>query len=805
MISRIGFVAFVCALLLPVATAGSITGVVVDAETDEPVISATVAVYDSGDRLISGGITDMDGRFEISGLPSGMYRADVSYIGYQGELFVDIEVRDGTTTDLGQVALQPEVEMLDGVEVTAARQAVEVRIDRTVYSLADDPIVAGGTATNFLESIPSVDVDIDGNVSLRGSSNVAVLVNGRPAPVPPDMVADWLAQLPADAVDRVEVIPNPSARYEPDGMAGVLNIVLRDDTDPGFGGSVSVRGDTRGGLNTNSLLTYGRGPWSLSASIGVRRAPRAIERSSFRINRLQEPQTSRDELGFDERVRMTRQLGLNAEYAATRNTSLSASFRLSTYDQEDDNRLESQLSDLDQQPFAAAERLVDQSEERHGGDLRAGFSHFFGGEREHALTAEARADIQLRQRNENLLTQPTAGEGDAFREQTTVFDRRDRRAGFDLDYTRPWLGGNLELGYSGFMRLQDRDFRSQSRFEPDTPLEGDVGLSNVAEYALFINAIYGQFGREIGRFGFQGGVRLESAQTDFDLITTNESFRNTYTSAFPSFFLTYELSEADRLRGSYSRRVRRPRTDHLNPFPRFDEDPLNVYVGNPSIRPEYTSAFEFGYVRFMPWGSLTVGPYARFSTDVIQYLVTVREDGAIERTVDNLATRDSYGAEGVLTLDGESYRAFISLEAYQTSTDGAIAGTALQNDAFGWGGRINGSYQMDRLGMPGLVVQASARYRAGMRTEQGRVGSFLFTNLAMRQRLSDRLNLNIRFGDPLGTARSQYILDQPGLYQEVRSDWGAQRIAVTLNYRFNQPDRRQREEMSEDEDFGEVM
>lgn len=784
------------------AQSGTVTGRVVDAATGEPVPTAAVALWDVADStLVTGGVTEPDGRFRVEAVPPGRYEVVVRFVGF-AEHAEAVEVAAGRTVDLGTVGLQPDVAVLEDVEVTARRQAVEVQADRTVYSFADDPLVAGGTATDLLEQVPSVEVDLDGNVALRGSSNVTVLVNGRPAPVPPDLVADYLRQLPAEAIDRVEVIPAPSARYEPDGTAGLLNIVLREDTDPGLGGSLALTGDSRGSTSATGLLTFARGPWSLAADVSLRRDVREAGRSTFRISRSDTaPETLRDELGEDDRRRLSNRLGLTAEYAVSPRTALRAQGSLRLWEHAEDQLLGATFLDAARTPLGTSRRTVADEERRTGGDVRLGLRHRFDDAGDHRLEADGRVDLQVRERFESIAELPNGDAPVGFLERETALDRTDRRVALDLDYLRPFLGGRLETGYAFFVRLQERDFRSRSRRAAEDAFAPDAGLTNASEYGLWIHALYAQWTRRVGALDLQAGLRLETARTDFTVLDQGETFTNRYASAFPSASAALRLGEADRLRAGYSRRVRRPRTDHQNPFPRFD-DPLNVYVGNPSIRPEFTDAFELGYVRFLPWGSLQVGPYARRTTDRITYVVTVEPDGTAIRTVANLATTTTVGGEGVLAFEalGDRLRGTLALDVFRTTTTGDAEGVTLERDTFGWGGRASLTWRADALGLGGTVLQLNGRYRAGMRTEQGRSEPFLFTNLALRQPLlDDRATLTLALRDPLGTARAAWVLDQPRLYQEVERDWGAQRVQLTLSWRFNQPEPR-RERLDDGDD-----
>ncbi|GIV60407.1 MAG: hypothetical protein KatS3mg043_1496 [Rhodothermaceae bacterium] len=254
------------------AVRGSIGGTVLDAETAEPIASATVGLWRAADSsLVTGTITEQDGRFRLEGIRGGRYYVTVSFVGYATETIPDVAVEPGNLQiDLGTIRLVTDAQMLDEVEVSAERTPMQIQIDRTVYNVADAPVAIGGTATNVLETIPSIDVDVDGNISLRGSGNVAVLINGRPAPVSSEFIAAYLRQLPAGSIDRVEVIPNPSARYEPEGMAGIINIVLKQEAELGLGGTVVAGGDSRGGYNASGTFTYGRGPLNLALTYGFR-------------------------------------------------------------------------------------------------------------------------------------------------------------------------------------------------------------------------------------------------------------------------------------------------------------------------------------------------------------------------------------------------------------------------------------------------------------------------------------------------------------------------------------------------------
>ena len=362
------------------------------------------------------------------------------------------------------------------------------------------------------------------------------------------------------------------------------------------------------------------------------------------------------------------------------------------------------------------------------------------------------------------------------------------------------------------METQDQSFFAETRNEETGAFEPDANLNNTFDFEQQIHAGYLQLAREFGPLGVQLGVRAETAQTTFSLLNTGDTYDNDYTSLFPSAFLSYEVSETTMLKASYSRRINRPRTWFLNPFPNLD-DPSNIRVGNPRLQPEYISAFELGFVQFTPWGSLTLTPYYRYTTDAVSRISAICADGPdpdsivgelcgpgviTVRTVENIATNTSYGVELINSINGRGaltgLRGFFSVEGYRFVSDGATSAGDLTSDAFGWGGRANASYALgDRLGIGGLDLQANVSYRAPLETAQGRRGSFTFINFAVRKELlDDRASLTVSLRDPFDLAGFNFTIDRPTLYQEFERKWGAQQIGVTFQYTFGQQQRERR-------------
>ncbi len=815
----------------------AVVGRVVDAETGAAVEMASVAVWRISARagvepyLETGGVSDGRGAFRVGGLSRGRYTVTVSFLGTAPVTSDTVRLSpESPVADLGEIRLEPDAEALDAVEVLAERDRVQVQVDRTVYQIADDPLLSGASTSEALETIPSVQVDVEGNVSLRGNGNVVVLIDGRPAPVGSDFIGVYLQSLPADAVERIEVVPNPSAAYRPDGSAGILNIVLKDDTELGVGGAVTVGGDSQGGFNGTALVTFGRGPLRLSATAGLRQSQRGTDGDRFRINRfLGDAATELTQTSTDDRSRSSALLNLSADLALTARTTLTASASGSLHGSGTDDQTRT-LVTLDGSEISGTNRLGHGEGDGSSGDVRLGVRHDFEGVSEespetaggqgrggrgggggrgrrgggsrvalgtHGLAIDFRARASSSGGTGTFADVaglgPLVDTGPWAPSERVVTDDTQRSASLQADYARPLGQTRFELGYRGEVETSDDDVLAE-RVDPALgTFAADPSRSSAYSLDEQVHAVYLQLARQVGPLAVQAGVRGEAASRSFQV--GGEAFDQDYQSLFPSASLALDLAQAIVLRASYSRRIDRPRGRQLDPFPSFD-DPLNVRVGNPALQPEYTDAVEIGVVRQTAWGSLTVTPFLRHTTDVIRRFQSVDAAGVTTSTYRNLDSATSSGVEAVVAYQaGGPLRGFLSLEGYQRSTDGESVEAGLGSDAFVWGGRLNATWSVgDRLGWGDLDVQSTVFYSAPQESEQGRVGARAFVDLGLRQRLLDgRASVALRARDPFGWGGLDFVQDDERLYQTVSRSAGRQQVAVTLTYTFgrteDRPDR----------------
>ena len=821
---RVALAFFLGLLALPAAHAqgavGSLTARVVDAATGEGLPSATVALYTGADStFVTGGAADAQGVVRIDPVRAGTYTARVSFVGYATVRRADLAVRAGATTDLGTVELTPDAAVLGEARVVADRELVEQRADRTVYNVATQPVTAGGNALETLQTLPSIEVDASGNLSLRGNQNVVIQINGRPVPVRGTFLAALLRQIPASNVERVEVIPNPSARYDPEGMSGIVNIVLKDTAaDRGLVGGLTVGGGTLPSGEIGGNVAWQRGAIDVAATYGFRYDEGQRDGTNLRFDTF--TQARLRQLSLDESGQRSHFFNGTLDYTLRPGTTLGLNGTFGLRDEADTDR----VSYFGAADTLAAGRTTDGSESGLNGDLALVFRHRFdagaatrgtqpgamgggmrmgggprgggppagsgragSGDGGHELSAEVRGTTNTSD-EEQLYDQtgliPTQDAPLFFRERQGV-DQTNSEVYGQVDYTRPVGPLRLEAGAKATTRAVASDVAFEG--EQGGVMVPDANRTNAFEYDETILAAYLQGARALGPFEAQVGLRAERASRDFTLLTAlpaglpaadPDSTSYTYQSLFPSAFLTLPLGTGSLVKASYSRRIERPRTFFLNPFPTYD-DPLSFRVGNPQLRPEYTDAFELTlqYKYF-----LTLTPFYRRTTDAIQRALFVDDATGVQRfTFDNVDTQESYGSDLTLLAQFGPVRGFASGSVFRQVVAEGDAASGVAADAVAW--TLRSSVQV-RL-REGTDLQAFGFYRGPQEYATGRVSGFGFTSIGLVHKFTDALTLALRVNDPFSTTQFEFRNAQGGRYEVVGvNDPAIRQVSGTLTWTF---------------------
>jgi outer membrane receptor protein involved in Fe transport len=760
----------------------SLAGSVVDSESGSPLADASVALFDASGSFVTGTATTADGQFEIERMMPGTFSLRVSFIGYASHTIDDVQIRPGQRTDVGTIRLAVDDSMLGEVEVAAERELVEQRVDRTIYNVAAQPVTTGGNVLETMQTLPSIEVDTEGNLSLRGNQNVAVQINGRPVPVRGQMLSAMLRQIPATNVERIEVLPNPSARYEPDGMSGIINIVLKEGTNRGLSGGLTAGGGSSPNAEVSGNLAFQHGKIDTYVSYGYRHDNFGMDGTSRRTSFL----TSGESV-FDQSIAIDN--GNNShfangtfDYIPVTGTTIGFSGSLGmrrgnedvlvgyTFDPEAANRLQS-------------ERWTDGRTDALNGDAAINFRRQFDGNA-HMLSTEARYTRNASERIQDYVDRNLTSADPASLSRSTSDDGTTNLS-YQLDYNRPIENVRVELGTKLTRRLLDND-RLVVDLTDGSPTV-IPGRTSDFRYEEDIYAGYLQTTRTLGRFDAQVGLRAEAASRDLMISSTNTAYETSYRSLYPSAFVMYNVEPGTSAKFSFSRRVNRPNTFFLNPTPQY-EDTIMVDRGNPELRPEYTNAYEvtLQYKYF-----ITVTPFYRHTTDVIRRRMLFDPNtGVSTGTFQNLDSQSTYGTDITLMMQFGPLRGFLSGSAYRSVTEGGSIETGLASDGFVWSLRGNLQARLRQ----GTNLQMFAFYRAPMDVEDGRISAFGIATLGISQQLmGDRLRLNVRVNDVFSTSRFEFDTGNEHFNFYGVRDPKLQQVSATLTYTFGQqrPQRRQ--------------
>jgi iron complex outermembrane receptor protein len=817
------------------AQAGTVTGTVVETPSGRPLAAVSVALRAGTDTArVAGAVTDAAGRFRITGVAPGRYALQAALLGYSTARRADVVVAAGAPTDVGTLQLGSATLVLEEVRVVTEASTAIVAPDRNIYSTRDMPVAAGGMATDVLRSVPELEVDINGGVQLRGTA-AQIHINGRPAPMQGESLELFLQQFPADRIDRIEVIANPSARFEAEGAGGIVNIVLKQNVDLGLSGNLFANAGSRGEAGTGGRLTYQSGPWTVFGGGFLRRSDRTTNSYDLRRNLLTTPITLLEQEGSRENEGWSGNLDLTAEYQLTPRSTLrgeasmwsnrsdadgvtrytetdEASTLLELYDRlalDRSSRLSTDLSASFRHSFATASRRPAAGAGGEGGAPGrpggpGGPGGFRGGpggggpgggstgnglgEHELSLSVEYEAgdeDYASRARREFFETPDDPAE---LPIELRLDDNAqgERELQLNADYVRPWgQGGRLELGYRTELQNTDED-RVLEVFADEDDVTATLSTINGFGYRELFNSAYATASRTLGDLSVQAGLRAEQVNTRLTLDQTGDVYDNSYFSLFPSANLRYDLGGGREMRLSYARRVRRPQPGVLNPVNRSN-DPLNRSVGNPDIDPQYTHSLSLETSWTSSFGSLRFSPYWRRTTDDWTQIKTVDEQGVSTVTWENLASVESFGTSltaSIRPINGVSGNFSVSgSREVRNASNLAIdySGTAMR-----WSARGNVSARVTET----LAVQGMGYYTPARDVPQGTISSSLMTHFGLRQTLlNGRATLNLMVTDPFDLYRSSFTTRDPSHEQIGRSRFSARAATLSVSYSFGRPPR----------------
>jgi outer membrane receptor for ferrienterochelin and colicin len=779
-----------------------VSGLVLEKGTDLPLEYASVSFLDSEGRAIAGGITDDKGEYEIK-VAAGTYSIQFDFISFKTyrirKQVIDKNIK------LPTVYLEMDSESLDEVIVRAETTEVQVRLDKKIYNIGKDLTTSGATVSDALNNVPSVTVDIEGNIALRGNDNVRILINGRPSALAGFGSTDALSQLPAEAIERVEVITSPSARYDAEGTAGILNIILRKEKTLGLNGSVitNIGYPLSSGLNGNVNLRTDK--FNIFNTTGYRY--RESPGNAFFENRYFSPNRENPVVQEDreyDRLGRNFNSNLGMEYFLNEQSSITASGFIRIGDDDDENSNISNEFNRDNNLAKTIIRIEQQTEEDRNYQLALNYRNKFNNEG-HELNTDFQYEVSdetqisdIREFIEfpNLSNLPT--------EIVTTLEDQTEILG-QVDYVLP-IGENaqFEAGYRGNFEETKTDFTVLEEVDTSGNFVRNDSLSNIFTFNQNVNALYSQYGNKFGKFSFLLGLRMENTQLKGEVDATNvdpdsegfiDNFDKNYLGLFPTVNLIYELADRESMTLGYNRRINRPRSWFLNPFPSRSSE-ANVFQGNPNLDPAYASAFDLGYLKRWDKITLTTSVYYQYETDSFE---RIQEDTGVEtpngipiiRTIPiNLSTNQRIGFEaGILYNPAKWLRFNGSFNFFSFSTEGEFNGIDYGADNTSWFAR--GSV---KVSLPAKVEwQTNAFYRGPTNNAQTENEGILSINIAFSKDLfNDNATLGFNVRDLFNSRKRRSFTATETFTSDSEFQWRERSFNLSFTYRFNQKKQRER-------------
>jgi len=769
----------------PTAAVGQIVGRLADSASGRPVTGGSVTVRRAGDTAFAGGaLPKEDGSFRVDGLKAGNYTLRVRAIGFAPAIRNNVVITvDKPIVDLGTIGLNPVATKLDAAHVVAEREEVVLAPDRNSYAVKNMTAATGGTAIDVLRNIPLVEVDGSNNVSLRGNANVVIQINGRSTPLKGDQLGAFLAQLPAGTVKNVEVATNPSAKDDPEGTAGIINIVLNQEAELGLSGGISAGTASTGQMNANGNVGKQQGKLTVFVSGNVYHDRRSTSGTISRTN-LVLPVPAFTETNLDGRQTPLSGGGtLRTEYRFTPRTTLSLDGFLFAGHFDGSNA--SNYTDLDasREVIGLFDQRSSQLSRNLSQDYDLTFRRFtakntplFSTELEYANNGNTN-DIDL---------SGTVLQSDAST-PAAIPTERDHTVGkypylnWKMDYTRQFgPATKLESGLKVTRRTTSNDFDAAYLNATTGLYESVPSRATSFDYHEDIGAGYLLLSNKIAKVQTQAGLRLENAATYLDLGTVGQRFDRRYASVYPSAIVSYNFTPTRQAKISYSRRVSRPNPFQLSPI-EFRQDTRNVFRGNPGLRAEYTDALEFGYQESRSWGSVQLSPYLRHTSHAVRNIQFVDSTGVSVSTFDNVASTFTAGTDLNLNAHHGPLQLGGGASVYHYSSDASNLGGNLSANAMVWSARTNATWKFSLA----ADAQAFIYYRGPFATEGGSQLASVSMNFGARYKVwGDKGNISLRVSDPFKLQKFGYRTANGTVVETSERFFGSRAVYLTITRNF---------------------
>ncbi len=763
---------------------GKLSGQIIEANSTIPVPFSSIRIQTANPvKLISGAIANEKGEFSIE-VTQGIYDVIIESVGFEVQTLKQVQISKSTA--LGQIQVKASTQTLAEVTVKGQKSSMELALDKRVFNVGTDAANKGATAAEILGNLPSVQVSGEGGVSLRGSENVRILIDGKPSTLVGINGSSGLQSLQGNLIDKVEIITNPSARYEAEGMAGIINIVLKKNQNQGFNGAIETTLGYPENFGGTAIINYHKNKLNFFLNYGL-----FYRRTPGRGNLYQEVYTG-EQTNYLQQTSQNNVTGLvnnirgGADYFFNDKTILTGSYifrsthvrRITDFYYLDYRK---SLNSL----YSNTYRQQDEKETEPNAEYALTFKKSFA-KKGKEFSADLRY-LDYWEQSDQIYTQRSQfGDGTPYPEnslvQKALNDEYERQWILQSDYTTPMgKDGKIETGLRTSFRDMTNDY-TVTQLQNDGSFAVMPGLQNIFVYNENISAAYLILGNKKNKFSYQFGLRGELTDIQTELKQTQEKNPRNYANLFPSAHFTYAVNSNSSFQLGYSRRVRRPTYNELSPFVTFSDN-RNFFSGNPNLNPEFTNSFDLGHLKYFDAGSLSSSIYYRYTTGKIDQIRTVDAQGFSKSLPQNFADQQSMGIELTSSFNvSKNYKADLSFNGFRAVIDASNINAAYLVDMYSWFVRHTSRIKLGS----GIDAQIRANYEAPQKTAQGTRGNITWMDLsATKDIMQGKGTLSLNVLDVFNSRIMRMETNGGTFYTNREMQGRLRQINITFNYRFN--------------------
>lgn len=767
----------------------------VAAGNQQPIEYATVALLGAdNEQIVTGAVTDSLGRFKLKAIRYGTYKVVCSYIGFADYTSPTVNISSlSPTIDLKTIELDQTAEAVEKVVVSTRQSTYIQTIDKKIFNVGADIASGSGAVSDLLQNVPSLSVDLEGNVALRGNENVQVLIDGKPSVLMRGTNRGTvLQQIPASSVERIEVITNPSAQFKPDGTSGIINLVMKKNRAAGTDGSIDLNAGNGGRANGTVSLGISRAKFGINGTYGYRRDRR--DRWTYNTRTLTDAagNTTYVEQNTVSKAPSSSHIGsLGLQWRPTANDAFEASGSIvaMTFPRTEDNRMVQQQGAVTQKDYV---RHRFDNERQQEGEATAVYTHTFG--EDHNLVVDYTYALQNEvERNQytNIYTLPAASQ---TADNTVIRQRNDENLVRAIYSNRLDRRNNIVTGFQAELDKSDMRYLAEDLVGTDWIKNSE--RSNDFTFDENVLSLYATWEHRFDRFASMIGVRGEQSYIRLNLPTLSRRIADNYFLFFPTLHTSYTLNKQSELQLNYSLRVNRPEGDDLNPFPEY-QDPYNIKSGNPYLRPEKIHSVELGWQHKSGVTTLIVTPYYRYTFDKMTEITRLLEGGVVQTTKENLSSSSAAGTELIINSSlGKRFNFNINSNLFYDTIDASSLGYSANKSAFAWYVAANANLTVAN----NLLLQLNTRYNSSAITPQGqKLGTYIM-NLGMRYQLPrQNLSITATCSDVFDSYKSVLVVHTPSIDQRVERRRTPRTFYIGICYRFGSNKQHHNSELQYDE------